>query len=255
MPAPGSPPIYAATAQTVGQAVPYSSSAAPLPEEQLGVSDGRAMARLMLAVTVGLAGAIVTFFAPYAFGYSTFSTSSLESSFSNSNVVYGFIAAVAVGGALTCVMVWFYRSTFHILAEGDPGLRTPSSLAVVAIIGVVILLAGALWLVGLAYQDQLFQCAGGAVRIPPSCFQKAGAQGYAAVGVLAVGVIVSLVGWIGGVWLGLWRLGTRYNDSLFKIGMVLSIFPLLNIIGYILLLVASRSVTTRVRTRLLPAGG
>ena len=128
-------------------------------------------------------------------------------------------------------------------------MRTPATLALLAIIGAVLVFAGLLWILGQAHQ--WFQCAAGVTPIPTSCVSVGPLVGAA--GLVVVGAIVYVVGLIG-IWLGLWRLGTRYNTSLFKIGMVLIIFPFLDIVGFILIIVAARDARSRAMARGKPAG-
>ncbi|HEV2226718.1 MAG TPA: DUF973 family protein, partial [Nitrososphaerales archaeon] len=48
--------------------------------------------------------------------------------------------------------------------------------------------------------------------------------------VAAIGGILALIGLIGGQILGLWRLGSRYDETLLKLGAIFVIIPLLNIV-------------------------
>jgi hypothetical protein len=56
---------------------------------------------------------------------------------------------------------------------------------------------------------------------------------------LVLGGILALVGVIGGVILGLWRVGERYDQTIIKIGAIFFVIPLLNIIAPVLLLVGA----------------
>ena len=62
---------------------------------------------------------------------------------------------------------------------------------------------------------------------------------------LAVGVVVLLVGVIGGQILGLWRVGSRYNETVIKVGAIFTIIPLLNIVAPILVLIGAYQVKGR----------
>ena len=72
-----------------------------------------------------------------------------------------------------------------------------------------------------------------------------------AAGISLLGALLALIGLIG-IWLGLWRLGTRYDTVLFKVGMVLSIFPYINLVGYILIIIAAWGVRKRAMARSAP---
>ena len=203
MPAPGAPPTYALPGPPLGTAQPYSSAAGPLPEGQLDSSDASSMRSILLAAVFGLIGVVVSLVGPYAVGYSVLSFSTSASAFSTLNVVYALMALAAVGGVFTCIQVWFFRSAFRPLARKDAGLSTPASLSILALIGIVLVLAGAMVILGLVYQ--WFQCAAGVTPIPPSCVDASRGLVLAAVGLVAVGAILALIGYVS-IWLGLWRL-------------------------------------------------
>ncbi len=56
---------------------------------------------------------------------------------------------------------------------------------------------------------------------------------------LGLGGILAIVGAIGGVVLGLWRVGEKYDQTVIKIGAIFSIIPLLQIVAPILVLVGA----------------
>ena len=61
-----------------------------------------------------------------------------------------------------------------------------------------------------------------------------------------IGGIIALVGVIGGPILGLWRVGSRYDDTLIKVAAILLIIPLVDLISPILLLVGAHNVKNRI---------
>ena len=63
--------------------------------------------------------------------------------------------------------------------------------------------------------------------------------------IAGVGGILALVGSIGGVILGLWRVGSRYDETIIKIGAIFTIIPLLNIVAPILILVGTYAIRGR----------
>ena len=65
--------------------------------------------------------------------------------------------------------------------------------------------------------------------------------------IVGIAAILALVGYIG-LLIGLWRLGTRYDSGLFKAGAILAIFPLLNLVGAILILVAAHTARERLNS-------
>jgi hypothetical protein len=204
------------------------------------------MDSIVLAAVFGLISAIASFVVPYTFGYSSFSPST---NFANLNVVYGLIGTLGVSLVFTVLMFWYFRDGFRTLAAGDAGLKTSATLSILAVFGAVVAIGALLWILGQAYQ--WFQCAAGVMPLPSHCVPRGPILG--ALGLVGVGAVLYLVGWIA-VLLGLWRLGVRYNDSLFKIGMVLYIFPLLDIVGLILIILASRNVRAQVDAKGPPAG-
>jgi hypothetical protein len=56
------------------------------------------------------------------------------------------------------------------------------------------------------------------------------------------------VGWIG-LLLGLWRIGSRYDSGVTKIGAILSIIPVVNIVSPILILVGVMGVERKLRAQ------
>jgi len=77
-----------------------------------------------------------------------------------------------------------------------------------------------------------------AASLPPSFFTLFGSLGIDSA-LLGLGGILTLVGLIGGQILGLWRVGTRYNETTIKVGAIFTIIPLLNIVGPILVLIGA----------------
>jgi len=63
--------------------------------------------------------------------------------------------------------------------------------------------------------------------------------------VAAIGGILALIGLIGGQILGLWRLGSRYNETTIKLGAIFVIIPLLNLVAPFLILIGAYQVKGR----------
>jgi hypothetical protein len=57
--------------------------------------------------------------------------------------------------------------------------------------------------------------------------------------IAAIGGIMALVGTIGGKILGLWRVGSRYNSTIIKVGAIFVIIPLLDFVAPILILIGA----------------
>jgi len=62
---------------------------------------------------------------------------------------------------------------------------------------------------------------------------------FAYIGLALVGGLLALIGLIGGLILGLWRVGSRYNQTTIKIGAIFEVIPLLQIIAPILILLGA----------------
>ena len=150
--------------------------------------------------------------------------------------------AYLLGGAVVALTeILLFWAAFRGLAREDRSFSTPASLAVVAFVGVVLALTG-LGVFLKALYDAV-ACAGTGVPIPSSCLTTG--TFWAGVALLGIGALLAVIGYVG-VLVGIWRLGTRYVDSLFKVGAVLLIFPYLNLIGGVMILVAARKARGKV---------
>ncbi len=142
------------------------------------------------------------------------------------DAVVGFILTIA---ALLC-----FRLAFQRLAQSDNEFSWPAIFAIVALAGVVLLAIGLPVLVqGL---ENVLSCANGASTIPASCLQSSSLGAGAAL--IVIGAIGAIVGYIG-LLIGIYRLGRRYDDGLFKLGAILMLLPLVSVIGAILVLVGA----------------
>ncbi|MDA4119253.1 MAG: DUF973 family protein [Thaumarchaeota archaeon] len=63
--------------------------------------------------------------------------------------------------------------------------------------------------------------------------------------VAAIGGLLALIGLIGGQILGLWRVGSKYDETLLKLGAIFVIIPLLNIVAPFLVLIGAYQVKGR----------
>ena len=118
---------------------------------------------------------------------------------------------------------------------------TPSTLMLIMVAGTFLAAAGALL---------LFNVLSGFASVPPPMVQPAGA--LAAVGsifldsiVALVGGILTLVGLVGGLMLGLWRVGSRYEETLLKVAAIFVIIPFLNFVSPILVIVGAHGARAR----------
>ncbi len=134
---------------------------------------------------------------------------------------------------------------FRQMRKVDPGeFSLPSSMMLVLILGMLV--AGSA-VVPLFYNlpDIIAQAPYSSGSTPSAAFVSAIGSIIVYGLVAGVGGLMALIGVIGGVLLGVWRLGSRYNETLFKVGAILVIIPLLNILAPVLILLAASQVRGR----------
>lgn len=152
-----------------------------------------------------------------------------------------WVALIGLDAALGVTEILLFRSAFRRLADVDRTFSTPATFALLACIGVLLALVGVGLLLDALYHA--VQCAGSGVPIPSSCLLTGTFWG--GVGLAGIGAIVAVIGFLG-ILLGIWRLGTRFGDTKFKVGAILLIFPLLNILGAILILLGAREAVGKI---------
>ena len=233
----GNPPQY-----------PGMGGAAP-STEPWGPVDAGSMRWILLAAILGFVAYAVTIALPAIMGIalSNLNTTGLHAF--STTVVSALIAVAAVAGAFSALQYFLYGRAFAALAPNDRRFRTPARLSWVAIAGVIIAIGAVAWVLYLF--GGIVSCAAGVVPIPSSCISPYTGRLIGAAGIALLGALLTLIGLIG-IWLGLWRLGTRYDAVLFKVGMVLSIFPYINLVGYILIIIAAWGVRQRAMARSAP---
>ena len=243
----GTPPPSPFAPPPVGPVPPlgatYSMFGAPNPAS-LSL-DRSALSSVQWAAVLALVGAfvsVVTLFAGNVGSLVTVTTTaSGSSSLSLSAAALYFLAVTAgVGLVLTVLELILYRSAFRALAPIDDRFSTPATLVLLLFIAVILIVVIGAAVIGVALQA--IACAGAGNPITSSCLSVGTLLDL--VGLLAVVAIVALIGYIG-LLIGIWRLGSRYNESLFKVGAILLIFPVLNFIGAILILVGARAALSR----------
>ena len=160
------------------------------------------------------------------------------------------LLAISLAGlALIMAELLLYRSAFRRLAPVDSRFSTPAVFVLVFLVAVVLV---TLLLVALFVELlPALSCLGAGDTNTSACL-NVGALLALGIGVIVVG-IVALIGYIG-LLVGIWRLGTRYDDPMFKVGAVLLILPLVGIAGAVLILVAARAALRGLGTRPSPSG-
>jgi hypothetical protein len=212
--------------------------------------EGIRRAALILAI-----GAILGFAAPltlyYSSGYNIFNppTSSTDAvALLNSAQVY--FALGVVGVLISAVAYFFAFLGFRSLREVDYRFSTPSSLSIVAMVGFILVAGGlAAYIPALSLLSNCVGANPGNVQIAcTSEINQAAADLLTGVALLGLGALIALIGWIGAL-IGFWRVGTRYNDTLPKIGAILLIFPYVAIVGAILLFVGASKAKKMVESQ------
>lgn len=153
-----------------------------------------------------------------------------------------FYVVVIVSAALSFVEVLLLRAAFHRLEPVDRRFSTPSKLALLLIVGFVILLLGLVPL--LIGAQSITGCIANSSNSTLS--GNCSGIGDVVLGALVVlaGGIIALIGYVGCL-IGIWRFGSRYQNDLFKVGAIMLIIPLLNVVGAILILIASQTERNR----------
>jgi hypothetical protein len=210
-------------------------------------ADVEALSRVWIAALISVLGSTLGVAVPLALSLSGHFSITIPStggtvSFDQATLV-AVIGIAIVGLVLSILSFWYYREGFLAVRPVDSRFSSAPTWALLTIIGLVMVTFGLIIvLVGFL---QLLSCAGTTPSsIPAGCVDLGALLGGAAL--LLIGAIILLIGYIGTL-VAIWRLGTRYNETLFKVGAVLLIFPYLSIIGQILILVGASSARAKVQ--------
>jgi Protein of unknown function (DUF973)/zinc-ribbon domain len=207
----------------------------------LRATDAPALDALDMFVLLSLAGVVLGLIVQFGIGpsvgFSVFAVGSTAAPLATSATIWTLVALAAVSAAIYLISLVLLRQGFVRLRALAPGqFSTPASLVTVGIVGIVLVILGLLLAFGGLVA--LVDCAGTTTPIPPGCVNIGEILGGAVLAL--VGAVLVIVGIVGAV-LGLWRAGERYSESLVKAGAILWIFPFVNVVGLILLLVGLRS--------------
>ena len=126
----------------------------------------------------------------------------------------------------------------------------PSTLMLVLIGGVLVVTAGMVPLFN-SIPNVLATVPSTPGTTPSAAFLAAMGSLFLDLVLLGLGGLLVLVGVIGGMILGLWRLGSRYDETLLKVGAIFMIIPLLDIFAPVLILIGAyqaREKLTSART-------
>ncbi|MGA8542604.1 MAG: DUF973 family protein [Thermoplasmata archaeon] len=245
LPAAASPPATLAAGPGPGGSYPGLIGFNQGPSAASRDADLRALSRVSWAAVIGLLAAVVSLVS--LFGHSEQTLISINTNggttalFLDASTLYLLAATAGVGVVLAILELILYRTAFHALAPRDSRFSTPSKLTLLAVVALVLIA-----FVGLALLVVLYQaiaCAGAGNAITSACLSFTAAGGL--ILLLLLGGLLAVIGYIG-LLIGIWRLGTRYGDSMFKVATILLIIPVLSIVGLILILVAARSARSTI---------
>jgi hypothetical protein len=231
----------------------YAPSNAP---PAFGEADAKAMRRLTIFAIIILATFILSFSLSFLFNPFRYLLIANPAAVGSATPTFitgpNFLTYVTISGVVALVIEIFtflqLRGAFKTLSTVDrPRFKTPSTLALLLVIALPIFIVGVIievsglvpFLNAVAQQQQ----AGQPITAPSlSGF----GEFFAGVALAFIGGIITLIGFIGGLILGIWRLGSRYDETLFKVAAILFIIPLLDIISPILILIGAIQVRKRI---------
>lgn len=157
---------------------------------------------------------------------------------------FDLLIGLAVIGALLQLLVFVkLRHAFVRLRDVDDEFRGPSTFAIVAMVGLILIIPAIAAL--LSEIGSAIGCINSTPMgaNPPPCVDPVTLLGL--LGIIGIAAITLLIGYIG-VLIGIYRVGTRYDQTTIKVGAVLLIIPFLNIIAGILILIGAREARRRI---------
>ena len=237
---PGSPPPALPLGQAQGLLYSPLRFATDTPSGASREADLHALSSVVTAALVALIAAAISLAGLFLSPTSVLTEVSTDASGTSVTLSVSSLAIFAilagVGVVLFLLELVYYRDAFRTLAAHDSRFSTPAKLVLLLLVTTVIIGLLGLAVVYLLYEAAV--CAGAGAAITSACLNTGST--ITVVGLLGLTAVAALVGFIG-LLLGLWRLGSRYGEGKFKVGAILLIIPLLNIVGIILILVAARS--------------
>jgi hypothetical protein len=213
---------------------------------------------LLAGTVVGIVLTVALFVAGiYAVTVTPSAPPSQASMAQSSFLVFG--VSLGVGGIVGTLALILLYTSFRTLARVDQAaFGLPSKLTLLSIIAEPLLLfgLGAIFFAAFGDMSQSLSQPSSVPGAAGSPFSSQNVFGVLAGGALAgIGGILALVGIIGGVVLGLWRLGARYDEGVIKAAAILYVIPFLQLIGAILLLVGTGSAMGKVKAATPPVSG
>jgi uncharacterized protein DUF973 len=159
--------------------------------------------------------------------------------FQNFSLLIPSIIAIALVGNIALMM------GFRDLAKVDNRFSTPWKLMILLLVGAVVAAGGLTSLFGSI--PNIISQAPATAGTPSTAFFSSISTLVGTILLIIVGGVLGLAGTIGGQILGLWGVGSRYNETVIKVGAILVIIPPLSAVAPILILVGAYSVRGRLR--------
>ena len=154
-------------------------------------------------------------------------------------IFQSMVPITAVSFAIEIVGLLFLTLAFRDLVKVNRGVfYVPMIFTIILVVGVAVAALGFIPLIN-SIPTLIAEVPTNSTSTLPPAF--AAAMGNLLIDSIALVIagILALIGIIGGQILGLWRVGTRYDQTLIKLGAIFTIIPLLNIVAPILVLIGA----------------
>lgn len=184
------------------------------------------------------------FFNTAALGLSSSSTPDQVSA-ALSGILHDFALLVPILVAIQLVAMASLTLGYWDLKRVDNRFALPSTLMLLMIIGSAVV-AGAFILMINGLPDVIATAPVTPNSTPSQDFLTAVGTLILDLLFVLIGGIVAFVGFVGGQMLGLWRAGSRYGETMLKLGAIFPIVPLLNIVAPILVILGTLHAKERV---------
>ena len=142
---------------------------------------------------------------------------------------------IALGLAAVVVLTLSFRQFTKV---DRSRFSTPSTMTILMIIGLAAVTVGAIPIFyGLG--DLIVQLTRTQTGNPAQSYASFVGSFIFFGALIGIGGLLALVGMIGGVILGLWRVGVRYDQTVIKVGAIFIIIPFLNFVAPALILIGA----------------
>ena len=134
-----------------------------------------------------------------------------------------------IGGLIGLISIVLYRSAFGMLRNVDARrFDTPYNFTTVFIVGFVLFIIAMLFLLGGIDAKSISLSVGGLI-------------------IIIISAILLILGDVGGIILGLWRVGDRYDSTAIGIGAIFYIIPYFDVLAPILVFIGAHSTQHKLK--------